>query len=113
MPKTSRKPYNIPALFLMLLILLFKHSVFSQQQTTDSLYNLVAVATSDTQQINLLLKIANNHRFSEPDSCLYLAGKALLESRTRKYIQGEGYALHTLGAALDIMGNYDSALYYY
>lgn len=109
---TGNCPY-IPTLFLWLLIGLLRCPVTAQQKTIDSLYSLINKATSDTQRINLLLKVANNHRFSEPDSCLYLAGKALMESRSHKYIQGEGYALHTLGVAQDALGNYDSAIYYF
>lgn len=96
-------------LFLIATLLFSFFNAGAQQKTIDSLQQQLAMARSDTQRINLVLKLAGIHRFSNPDTSSRLAMTALNESRSIKFRQGEGYALHTLGIVQDMQGNYDSA----
>jgi signal transduction histidine kinase/Tfp pilus assembly protein PilF len=85
----------------------------AQQKAIDSLQQLLNKEKSDTQRINLVLQLANIHRFSNTDTSNLLATDALQRSRKINFKKGEGFALHTLGIIQEFQGNYDSALYLY
>jgi signal transduction histidine kinase len=85
----------------------------AQQKVTDSLQNLIRMATTDTQRINLQLKLANILKGSAPEEARTLVKTTLEASRQHDYKKGEGFCYNTLGVLYDYQGNYDSALLCY
>ena len=99
--------------FLSLFVFTIGNYATAQQKEADSLQLLIQAASSDTQRINLQLKLVNIFRSSKPDEGEKIAAVALTKSRETKYKKGEGFALNALGTIQDARGNYDSALILY
>ena len=99
--------------FLSLFVFTIGNYATAQQKEADSLQLLIQAASSDTQRINLQLKLVNIFRSSKPDEGEKIAAVALTKSRETKYKKGEGFALNALGTIQDSRGNYDSALILY
>ncbi|MEQ1555115.1 MAG: tetratricopeptide repeat protein, partial [Ferruginibacter sp.] len=68
---------------------------------------------ADTNRVKYLCKLANDYKFTKPDTCLLLANQSLLLSKQCKFEAGESDALKLLGNANFVMGNYPLALEYY
>ncbi|MBK8519380.1 MAG: tetratricopeptide repeat-containing sensor histidine kinase [Chitinophagaceae bacterium] len=98
---------------LVVIVLFLFKTASAQQKVIDSIQQLLNKEKSDTQRINLILQLANIHRFSNTDTSNMLAASALLQSKKINFKKGEGFALHTLGIIQEFQGNYDSALHLY
>jgi|GEM_PF-1844069 len=85
----------------------------SQAQNTDSLIRLIRPAINDTGQVILLNTVAYNLMETNPAKGLGYAGQALAKSRKLNYGSGTSNASNILGVCYDVMGNYDSSLFYY
>ena len=85
-------------------------TIHAQNQSADSLNQLLKISNADTNRVNLLLKIAQTYFFSKPDTCLFYSEEALELARKLHFISGEVTALNVSGEALRFIGNYPRAL---
>lgn len=97
----------------ILFIIIFILSVGGWSQKTDSLIRLVRPASMDTSQVHLLNKIAFNFMETDPEKGLKYADAALIKSKKINYRSGSSHASNIKGVCYDVLGNYDSSLYYY
>src|SRR5258705_13998008 len=82
----------------------------AQQNTIDSLHQLLATAKEDTTRINLLNRLSRVFTDSKPDSALIYANDALLSAEKIGYSNGEITALRYKSVVLMITANYSQAL---
>jgi len=64
----------------------------------------------DTNEVKRLINIADEYRFSKPDSSVIIAKEALSLSRQLNFVSGEGQALITLGEDHRLGGDFPQAL---
>lgn len=88
-------------------------SVVARSQNTDSLIGLLRPSVADTGQVHLLNKIAFSLMETDPEKGLKYANEALAKSKKIHYIQGSSHASNIKGVCYDVIGNYDSSLFYY
>jgi len=94
---------------IVLSILLFLQ-VIAQQNTIDSLHQLLMTAKEDTARINLLNLIAARYQQSNPDSIMKYSNEALAMSLKMNYVEGEVNAMRYQSAAFVLAGNFSTAL---
>ena len=63
---------------LVVIVLFLFKTAGAQQKTIDSIQQLLNKEKSGTQRINLILQLANIHRFSNTDTSNLLSASALL-----------------------------------
>ncbi|MCU0335206.1 MAG: hypothetical protein MUF62_09170 [Chitinophagaceae bacterium] len=98
---------------LTLFSVLFSLSVsvaFAQKRKADSLANLLSVATSDTDRVNLLWQWADVTNSYDPKAALAKASEALNLAHRIKYQRGEAKALGMMANVFLRIGNYSQAL---
>lgn len=78
----------------------------------DSLNKDLKTETIDSNKVVLLTKIAVNFWFSNPDTSLTIAKKALKIAKKIDFKRGVGNCLHVIGYTYVITGNYAEALNY-
>lgn len=99
---------------IFLLAVAFSFSgVVCYSQNTDSLIRLIRPEITDTNQVILLNKVAYDLMETRPDKGLDYAGLALTKSRKLNYSSGISNASNIRGVCYDVIGNYDSSLFYY
>jgi signal transduction histidine kinase len=100
---------------LLLLVLLFCSfsQVFAQDDTTDSVRQLLATTKEDTARARLLGNLARSYLTSKPDTALLLAQQGLNLSRKINFKHGEIYCLRITGNVFTSTGNYPRALELY
>jgi len=64
----------------------------------------------DSNQVNLLIEVADRYYFTKPDSCLVLVQQALVMAREINHMRGELRALNLAGEAHRVVGDYPQAL---
>ncbi|HMK19581.1 MAG TPA: ATP-binding protein [Chitinophagaceae bacterium] len=64
----------------------------------------------DTNEVKRLIGIADEYRFSKPDSSVIIAEEALSLARQLNFVRGEGQALITLGEDHRLGGDFPQAL---
>ncbi len=79
----------------------------------DSFQNAHGSAQTDTAKILLLLEKARFYSTTQPDSCIYLAQKALTQSEKINFVEGKSLALNNLGIAYRAKADYPLALAYH
>jgi tetratricopeptide (TPR) repeat protein len=94
---------------IVLSILLFLQ-VIAQQNTIDSLHQLLMTTKEDTARINLLNLIAARYQQSNPDSIMKYSNEALAMSLKMNYVEGEVNAMRYQSAAFVLAGNFSTAL---
>lgn len=102
-----------PWLFLTLSGMLYCVTGFSQvqgQAAIDSLRRVLPAAKSDTDHINILLRIGNNFSTINPDSGLTYCNQALLMAKTAGWEKGIGNAYNILGICQIIKSDYTAAI---
>ncbi|RVU00469.1 tetratricopeptide repeat protein [Mucilaginibacter limnophilus] len=81
---------------------------------TDSLLNRLKKITprkgSDTARVNLINQIADAYRYTNADSSVAFAKKAIQLAGKSKYFKGEANGLYMLGSTYYVMGNYFASL---
>jgi adenylate cyclase len=98
---------------LLLILLLISSLLFSQNRVVDSLNAALKNEKTDTGRIVLLYKLSFAYLNSKPDSALLLAQDAYFQSKNKKFIRGESWALNTMASAFNNIGNFPKALEYY
>lgn len=94
-------------IFICVLIAL---QVTAQQNTVDSLRQLLATTKEDTIKVNLLNQLSWNFIETKPDSNLFYGNQALELSRKIHYTEGEIFALVNTSSGFTLSGNYAKAL---
>ena len=82
----------------------------AQQNTIDSLHQLLMTAKEDTTRINLLNLVAASYQQSNPDSILKYANEAHTMSLKINYVEGEVNAMRYQSAAFGLAGDFSTAL---
>jgi two-component system NtrC family sensor kinase len=91
----------------------FVQPVFAQnyQQTIiDSLKKELSISKIDTSNVLLMVELVDQYKFSNADSALFYAQKALMLSRKIKFHEGEFRSLLMMGYALSLASNHSRAL---
>jgi len=81
-----------------------------QQNTVDSLHQLLATAKEDTTQVNLLNQLSRSFYNSKTDSALNYANRAREFSQKIGYVKGEIRSLTLIGSIMIMTGNFPKAL---
>lgn len=84
-----------------------------QQAIIDSLKQQLSISQVDTSNILAMTELVNQYKFSNADSALFYAQKALTLSRKIKFQKGEFQSLFMMGFAIDLSGNYPRAMELY
>ncbi|HEY5122590.1 MAG TPA: hypothetical protein VIK14_02520, partial [Ignavibacteria bacterium] len=95
--------------FIALLILI-SHTNYAQNNTTDSLKQLLITEKSDTNRVLILAKLASTYWNSKPDSTMLLSQQGLTLARELKFSKGEAVCLKNIGVVFETIGNYPKAL---
>ncbi|HEY5125391.1 MAG TPA: tetratricopeptide repeat protein [Ignavibacteria bacterium] len=95
--------------FIVLLILI-SHTNYAQNNTTDSLKQLLLKEKSDTNRVLILAALAYTYSASKPDSTILLSQQGLTLARELKFSKGEARCLNQIGISFEITGNYPKAL---
>lgn len=95
---------------IILLCIFFIVTAASAQNKRDSLINKIKLAKTDTERIDLQIKLASHLRGSNPDTCFIIVNSILNESKQINYVNGEAKAYHVKGMLLNIQAKYDSAI---
>ena len=85
---------------------------FGQSKQIDSLSKALSVATDDKNKVMLLSDIGYYSRFSNPDTALVIARRALELAKKINYAQGESNALSSIGAIYFIRGDMQNSMFY-
>ncbi len=87
--------------------------LFAQNRVVDSLNALLKNEKTDTGRIILMYKMSQAYQYTQPDSALLLAQDAYFQSKKKKFIKGESWALNLMATAFNRLGNFPKALEYY
>lgn len=97
-------------LFITLSLLVVVKSAWAISVPVDSLDKLVASAHSDTDKSNLLAKLAYQNLYSKPEYSFYLSQRGLQIAKNVNYLLGQAKCYKGIGDALELLGNYPTAL---
>src|SRR5579863_8058915 len=97
---------------LLILSVLIRFSLFSQNRIVDSITASLKNVRTDTGRIVLLYELSRAYQNSRPDSALLLAQDAYYQSKNKKFIKGESWALNQMAFAFNSIGNFPKALQY-
>lgn len=97
---------------LLLLVLIYCGycNIFAQDNTTDSLKQLIATAREDTSRVLLMYQLGRSFANSKPDTALTIAGQALELSRKIDFKKGQIMNLIVTGNVFMNKGNYPRSL---
>jgi len=96
--------------FLLLWLCLNAMTIWSQNQTVDSLVSVLQKTKNDIEKVQLLNTIANDYKSSNPRLMLQYANQALQLAIKIKFKTAQGNAYLNVGNANIILGNYPVAL---
>jgi two-component system NtrC family sensor kinase len=97
-------------IFIISSILLLLIKVNAQDNTTDSLKQLLSVAKEDTNKVQILFNLGWAYQWNKPDSAIMYGLKARELSQQLNYIDGEIEVAPVLSEALCAKGNFSQAL---
>ena len=97
---------------LLILLVLSFFSSFSQNGIVDSITAAIKNEKTDTGRIVLLYELSRAYQNSRPDSALLIAQEAYYQSKNKKFIKGESWALNQMAFAFNSIGNFPKALQY-
>jgi two-component system, NtrC family, sensor kinase len=95
---------------LLLLLVLYSHTVLAQRNLPDSLRTRLALPMPDTARVLLLDQVGKALMYSQPSEALRYADEGLALARAAQYARGEARLLNRRGIILRLLGNYDKAL---
>ena len=82
----------------------------AQQAIIDSLKKELSISRIDTSNVLSMVELVNQYKYSNADSALFYAQKALILSRNIKFHEGEFRSLLMMGFALSLASNHSRAL---
>ncbi len=97
-------------IFIISSLLLLLIKVNAQDNTTDSLKQLLSVAKEDTNKVQILINLASAYKWNKPDSAILYGLKARELSQQINYVDGEINVSFILSEALSAKGNFSKAL---
>lgn len=98
---------------IFLLLISFFGTLICHSQNTDSLIRLIRPSSFDTSQVRLLNDIAYAFMETDAEKGLSYANEAIFRARKIDDKAGLSNASNIKGVCFDVIGNYDSALFYY
>ena len=101
---------KIVALFLLCFLSQQVIAQGNHQSIIDSLKQALSIGNIDTTTVLSMVELADQYKFSNVDSALFYAQKALVVSRKIKFQEGEYKSLFIMGYALSMAGNSPRAL---
>lgn len=106
------KKYCLKKLLALPLLILSSITLYSQNDTIDSLRLLIAKEKTDTGKIETLITMGSRFGWGQPknDSAFFYLQQALQLSQQVNYISGEIYASQGMTNYLRYTGNYSEAL---
>src|SRR5205085_9049135 len=81
-----------------------------QQASIDSLKKELSISRIDTSNVLLMIELVDQYKFTNGDSALFYAQKALILSRKIQFREGEFRSLLMMGYALSLANNHSRAL---
>jgi two-component system, NtrC family, sensor kinase len=81
-----------------------------QQAIIDSLKKELSMSKIDTSNVLSMVELVNQYKYSNADSALFYAQRALMLSRNIKFYEGEFRSLFMMGFALSLASNHSRAL---
>ena len=102
----------IKKFFLSIVIISLFEFSYANNSNLDSLKSLLH-HQKDTHRVRTLNSIAKLNMESDPKEGLKYSQEALILSKKLNYISGLNYARNIKGVCFDILGQYDSSLFYY
>ncbi len=100
-------------LISLLLIGYLSQPCFAQgyrQALIDSLKQEISIRNIDSSNVLSMVELVNQYKYSNADSALFYAQKALILSRNIKFHEGEFRSLLMMGFALSLASNHSRAL---
>ncbi len=94
----------------LLLLISTLYNTVGQTVQTDSLKRLLALTHKDTSRVLLLVQIASNYRFFNPDSALLLAQHSLALSEKLNFNKGKMQGLNVIAEIRRFRGEFPEAL---
>lgn len=96
-------------------LFVYAYSVFAQKNVLplDSLNQAYHSTYVDTSKLMTLIEIASQYRFSNPDTSLFLAQKALKWAQKIKFNKAKAWAWNRMALIYMVKGNRSLALTYY
>src|SRR4249919_2919938 len=82
----------------------------AQQAIIDSLKEELSISRIDTSNVLSMVELVDQYKFSNADSALFYAQKALMLSRKIQFHEGEFRSLLMMGYALSLSSNHSRAL---
>lgn len=95
---------------LLLLLFSFPTLLSFSQGNTDSLLSYLKSCGEDTSKVNTLNALSKQHVNMDVPSALRYSKQALQLAQTLRWRKGEANAIHAMGHAEFIQGNYDAAI---
>jgi two-component system, NtrC family, sensor kinase len=97
-------------LFLICFFFQTGFAQISHQAIIDSLKQALSISKTDTASVLSMVELADQYKFSNVDSALLYAQKALVASRKINFYEGEYKSLFIMGYTLSMAGNSTRAL---
>ena len=97
-------------IFIISSLLLLLSKVNAQDNTIDSLKQLISVAKEDTNKVQILINLGWAYQWDKPDSAILYGLRARQLSQQLNYIAGEIEVAPILSEALCSKGNFSQAL---
>jgi signal transduction histidine kinase len=100
-------------LAVLILLWSFSHQGFTQafqQAIIDSLKKELSMSKVDTSNVLSMVELVNQYKYSNADSALFYAQRALILSRKIQFHEGEFRSLFMMGFALSLASNHSRAL---
>ena len=91
----------------------YLHAQAQNKKVLDSLMTVYQTNKHDTTRLLALANIAAYYMNSKPDTCIYIAQKALAQSIKINFEKGKAWAWNRMGIGYYIKGEYPEALTYY
>jgi serine phosphatase RsbU (regulator of sigma subunit)/Tfp pilus assembly protein PilF len=99
--------------FIVLLLVCFTLTIYSQKDKSLLLWNKFVHANSDTQRVNTLNELFSLYDENNNDSAFKIAEQALQLSNKINYVRGQAAANNNIGKLYYYQGNNTKALTYY
>jgi tetratricopeptide (TPR) repeat protein len=100
---------NYSLIFFFFIITSFS----AQKKVPDSLVIILNKTNDLSKRAEILNKISDSYKTSDPDAMQKFAKEALYSAKKTRNVKEEALALQNLGTSNIILGNYDQALHYF
>lgn len=95
---------------IFFMIILSSTLIYSQKSSSESLRLSLNELTDDSTKVNTLIELSSNYYRVSADSAIYYGGLALELAEKINFINGQAYALKSIGMGHYFKGNFIDAL---